>query len=374
MSSLKVRLKKNSDDSYEIIVREGIFKEVSKFLALKNYAGSYAVISDTHVSRLYGNELVSILKKSGIHADLITFPAGEKHKNLLTVEKVLQKMLEAGYDRSSGVIALGGGVTGDLAGFVASVFMRGISLIHIPTTLLAMVDSSIGGKTGIDLQKGKNLAGTFYQPKLVLIDPTFLATLPKKEIENGMGEVIKYGVLGDEELLEFAEQNRDNVLEKNFEFMQKVIVKCCRMKADIVSEDEREQGRRAILNYGHTIGHAIEKLSRYTINHGQAIAMGMILINAMAMEKGVLHKDLNDRICYVLKEYRLLSRLENLLNTTKIVEKLWAIMQHDKKNKNGKVRFVIARNIGDIFVSDIFDKQLFARVIKKNEHFFMTLG
>lgn len=369
MKAIKVNLKKNVDHSYPIVVHKGLFQEIPEVLLSRKYASRYAVIADSNVAKIYGKSLVSLLKKKKLQAGLISFPAGEKYKTLQTVEKILQQMLKAGIDRSGAVIGLGGGVTGDMAGFVASIYMRGLGLIHVPTTLLAMVDSGIGGKTGADLPSGKNLAGTFYQPKQVLIDPTLLTTLSQKQIENGMAEVIKYGILGDEELLRWAETESANILAKDPKILQKIIISCSKMKAAIVSEDERENGRRVILNYGHTLGHAFEKLTRYKIGHGEAIAMGMFLINFLAVESGILDQKLHTRIEHIFQKYNLLKPLKKIITIPQLTQKLWKIMQHDKKNKDGKIRFIVAKGIGDIVLSDSIRAQDFSKILKTLKNF-----
>lgn len=207
MVKLKIHLSKEADRSYEIIIGRGLLQKIPKLLKKKKLGNKYAVIADSTVAKLYGKKLIQNLKKIRIKAHLLTFPAGERSKTLKTVEMLMQKMLSQHIDRTDAVIALGGGVTGDMAAFISSIFMRGIPYIHIPTTLLAMVDSSIGGKTGVDLTDGKNLAGTFYQPKSVYIDTSILKTLPKKEFFNGFAEIIKYGIIKDYSLFYFLEKN-----------------------------------------------------------------------------------------------------------------------------------------------------------------------
>lgn len=362
MSFFSLKLKKQTDNSYLIHIEKGLFKEIPNLLKKQKSRTCFSLIADTNVTKLYGKTLLMCLQKKNIKAHLISFPAGERHKNLSTVEKIIGQMLKFGIDRSGAVIALGGGVSGDLAGFVASIYMRGIPLFHIPTTLLAMVDSSIGGKTGVDLSSGKNLAGTFYQPKAVFIDPELLKTLPQKELENGMAEVIKYGVLGDEVLLRLAELKKNQILQKDERILERIITRCCKMKAKIIQDDERENGVRMTLNYGHTLGHAFEKLSNYTIGHGEAIAIGMLLINAVAVEKGLLDKEIHERIVKILVRYHLLDHLKDFTRKPKIIEQLWKIMLNDKKNKDGIVRFIVPRDIGDVFLCDSLKKSGFQKI------------
>lgn len=296
------------------------------------------------------------MRKKKIDAVLLTIPHGEKSKSLKTAEKLLTTMTLLGFTRQDAVITLGGGVVGDLGGFIASVFMRGINYIHVPTTLLAMVDSSIGGKTGVDLATGKNLAGTFHQPKAVLIDQTVLKTLPKDEILNGAAEIIKCGVIADEPLFNLLEKDIKKLLKLEKNITNKIITRCCKLKASIVSKDEKEGNLRKILNYGHTIGHAIELLSKHKISHGRAIAIGMILINQIAYKKNLLSGKSKERINNLIKNTGLVSRSENLKKYNP--DKLWEVMQRDKKVKDGKINFIIPTKIGKVRIYDKITKNL----------------
>lgn len=231
-----------------------------------------------------------------MQAEIITFEEGEKSKRLSVVESLAEKMVEKEFTRKDAIIALGGGVVGDIAGFLASIYFRGIPYIQIPTTLLAMVDSSIGGKTGVDMECGKNLIGTTTQPIAVFIDTNYLKTLPVKQIRNGLAEIIKYGIIADQKLFKFIEQNLNKIFAHEEKAINYIIKRSVEIKVKIIEEDEKEKGKRMLLNYGHTYGHALERLSGYTLLHGYAISIGMVIINDIAIKKKLLKKAEAERI------------------------------------------------------------------------------
>ncbi len=251
-----------------------------------------------------GKSFLASLKDVGLNVDLIEFPAGEASKNINTCLDIAEKLLERGADRETCLIALGGGVVGDMVGFIASVFMRSIPYIQIPTTLVAQVDSSIGGKTAVDLPCGKNLLGTFYQPGAVFADLSFLDTLPEKEFNNGLAEIIKYGVIEDEKMFRALEDNMEAVKQKDAVLLLKLVENCCRIKKSIVEIDEKEQGLRRILNFGHTLGHALEALSKYKITHGEGVALGMIAAARISEKMGYLESEETKRIEGLIRKRR----------------------------------------------------------------------
>lgn len=303
---------------------------------------SFAIITDSKVKRLYGGKLMWKIRKAGFTAELFSFPNGERSKTLSTVERIANEMVEKNFDRSSCVIALGGGVVGDIAGLVASTFMRGIPIIQIPTTLLAMIDSSIGGKTGVNLKAGKNLFGTFHQPAAIFIDPHFLKTLATKEIRNGLAEAIKYGVIRSPKLFNFIEKNLEKILKLDYTVLQKLIKDCVKIKTEIVKKDPTEKGPRMILNYGHTFGHTIERLSNYTLLHGFAISLGMVLANQKAVKLGVLSPATAARIKNLLKKADLPVYTMHKPTLKDVV--------HDKKTANGTINFVLPKKIGEVTI------------------------
>ncbi|MBU1992094.1 MAG: 3-dehydroquinate synthase [Patescibacteria group bacterium] len=322
---IPVKLKKKEDRSYKIIVEDGLIDRIPSLL---NYGVRYAVIADSKVGKLYGQKLV---KRLGKKAKLFTFPHGERSKNLFTVEALCKKMLKENFDRHDCIIALGGGVTGDIAGFVSSIYMRGIPYVQVPTSLLAMVDSSVGGKTGVDMEEGKNLLGTFLQPKAVYIDPLLLKTLPKKHFVNGMAEVVKYGCIKSKSLFRYISKNYEKILTLEPKPLNKIIVQSCKIKRDIVEKDEHEKlGLRMCLNFGHTIGHAIEKLTDYTILHGEAVAIGMV---QMCRDK---------RLTELLKKIGLPTKIPKGIKKSHILE----VIKKDKKKKGKKIMHVLVKKIG----------------------------
>ena len=334
--------------SYPIVIDTGCLARVGDGLTSLNVAKRYGIISDDRVAELYGQQLLDSLAKAGIPAEIFTFPHGEANKTLQTVGNLASCLARAGFDRKDGLIALGGGVTGDIAGFLASSYMRGIPFVQIPTTLLAQVDSSVGGKTGVDIPEGKNLVGAFYQPKAVFIDMAVLATLPEQEFLGGMAEVIKYGVIQDAEFFSFLDMNRGAVLALDPPVLSGMIRTCCRIKADVVARDEREGGLRRILNYGHTIGHAVEAASSFSIIHGFAVAIGMVAAARLAVVKGLLsHHDL-DRIASLISAYGLPVEIPKNLDRSAIK----AYLKTDKKAMGGRVFYILPKGIGDTTITD----------------------
>jgi 3-dehydroquinate synthase len=304
-----------------------------------------AVVSNSTVSSLYGERISDSIRNSGYIPQTIVVPDGEEHKNLATLQSIFDELLKYKLDRNSLLIALGGGVVGDITGFAAATYMRGIPYIQIPTTLLAQVDSSVGGKTGIDHPLGKNMIGAFWQPKLVWIDIETLKTLPQRELLAGLAEVIKYGIIHDAGLFDFLESHREQILNLDQEAMTYIIKRSCEIKAEIVAKDERESGLRVILNYGHTIGHAIETVTGYTqLLHGEAVAIGMAL---EARLSGMLHlidkKDVQ-RIRTLIESYGL--PVEKPANLK--VHSILISMQLDKKAVAGELRLILPQEIGQV--------------------------
>ena len=338
MTEIKVNLKSAVNNSYKIIIENGITQEIPKHLKKMKLGNKYAIITDSKVGKLYGFSFARFLKNNDIECELFSFPEGEKSKNLKTIENLASQMIEKGFDRKDAIIALGGGVAGDAAGFLSGIYMRGIPCIQIPTTLLSMVDSSIGGKTGVDLITGKNLIGVFNQPKIVFIDTHYLKTLPKTQIINGLAEIIKYGVIKDSKLFTLIEKNLSKILSLEPKIMNKIIEQSVTIKATIVEKDEKENGERMLLNYGHTYGHVIEKLSGYKLLHGYAISIGMVLANRIAVEKKILDQKSADKI------RNLLAKFELPIATMKIptLKELGS----DKKKHGDKINFIFPTKIG----------------------------
>ncbi|HEX9757075.1 MAG TPA: 3-dehydroquinate synthase [Nitrospiria bacterium] len=311
--------------------------------------GKVGIVTNSKVKKLYFKELYREVQESGLKPYLFCLPDGERFKTLHSVEKIYNGLIKAKFERGSTLIGLGGGVIGDMAGFAAATFLRGISLIHIPTTLVAQVDSSIGGKTGVDHQFGKNLIGSFYSPKSVFSDVSTLRTLSKREFNGGLAEVIKYGVISDRRLLEILESEVQPNSEMKPKILIEIVKRSCQIKAKIVSKDERESGLRRILNYGHTLGHALETLTCYKkFKHGEAIAIGMVFASRLAHYLGLCSEDLINRQIRLLKKFNLPTQF--LIGSP---EKLFEIMSVDKKVRQGKIYFVLPVRMGKVVIQSV---------------------
>ena len=332
------------DNDYDVIVRTESLKDCSQVISPLNVSKKCALISDSNVAPLYASQVTESLKKNEIDTELIEVEAGEASKSLESVENICRKMIKAGHDRHAFVIALGGGVIGDLAGLVSSVFYRGIPLIQIPTTIVSQVDSAVGGKTGVNTPEGKNLIGSFYHPRLVITDTLTLGSLPDREFNEGFAEVIKHAAIRDESMFEkiMNIDGREN--------LDKLIIQNVKIKARIVEEDEKElSGLRALLNYGHTIGHAIEAAGGYgKYLHGEAISLGLIAANKISSETSQLSDSENRVIINALKKFNLPTKLEDSISN----EDLLKVMRSDKKFKNGKIRFVVLNKLGEAELSE----------------------
>ena len=342
--TIRVPLVEQRDASYDILIAPGLARDVGTLLAQHCPAPAYAVISDSHVGKLYGDALAKQVSGAGYQVELFTFPAGEWNKTRETWASLSDRMLAAHFGRDCVVIALGGGVVGDVAGFVAATYLRGVPLVQIPTSLLAMIDSSIGGKTGVDVAAGKNLLGAFHQPRLAIVDLDFLASLAGVQLSAGLAEAVKHGVIADAEYFEFLDGSSAAILAKDAQALERVVRRSVEIKAAVVSQDEREAGRRAILNFGHTVGHAIEATSRYEVLHGEAVAMGMVYEARLAESLGIAAAGTAQRITRLLERLRLpVERPEG-----NRVDDLIEAMRADKKGRAGAIRFALPRKIGSI--------------------------
>lgn len=335
--------------SYCIAIGSGLLEELPNWMNRNDLSASHLlVVADATVEKHYGDTLRRSLGKGAWRLSFTRVPAGEASKNLDILHSLWQWMQEERADRGSVVIAVGGGVIGDLVGLAASTYARGLRMVQIPTTLLAQVDSSVGGKTGINLGEAKNAVGTFWQPRLVLIDVATLQTLPDREFRSGLAEVIKYGVIMNAGFFGWLESNLERILQRELEPLRDMIYQCCRCKADVVGEDEREtSGRRAILNYGHTFGHAIEAATGYaTYLHGEAIAIGMTCAAKVAVRLELCPRSLLDRQTELLERCGLPTELGGL-DPDRLIE----LMKHDKKVYSGRLHLVLPRAIGHVEVT-----------------------
>ncbi|MBO4217367.1 MAG: 3-dehydroquinate synthase [Clostridia bacterium] len=328
------RIRVNASESYDVVIGEGILSSAAE--AIEEALGKPAlmIVSDDNVFPLYGEKLKKLLAGSGFRVESFVFPHGEKSKSLKTYGELAESLCRARFTRSDAIIALGGGVVGDLAGFAAATYQRGIRFVQIPTSLLACVDSSVGGKTGVDLESGKNQVGCFHQPSLVICDTETLNTLPPEQYSCGCAEIIKYAVIGSEKF--FRELEKTPVSER----YGSVIGTCVRMKRDIVEKDEFDRGLRMTLNFGHTFGHAAEACSGYSVLHGQAVAMGMAAITKSAAAQGICPADMPERIDGILGLYGLPTRIPYR------AEDIKKAVLVDKKNAGGSVRLIVPEAIG----------------------------
>jgi 3-dehydroquinate synthase len=346
--------------SYEIYIGNGIIDRMGLLLAKHNWGERYLIITDDMVSALHGARVEETLKEMGLKIDVVDFPAGEASKNMQTGLRIVDRLMARGADRTSALIALGGGVVGDITGFVASIYMRGIPYIQVPTTLLAQVDSSIGGKTGIDLSNGKNILGTFYQPKGVFIDLAFLKTLEPRELKNGLAEVVKYGIIDDPELFGILEAKTEAIKKGDVDLLEEIVTRSCRIKKGVVEIDELEKGVRRILNFGHTIGHAIETESGYTISHGDAVSMGMVASALISERMHHLPSEDRGRIIALIREMGLSDHIPKKLSPDGII----ARMKGDKKKAGDVLNFVLLKKIGMPFVTSDVPEPLIREIIE----------
>jgi len=344
MKKIDVDLSQNG--SYDILIGYGVLDKIVDDLKETPIGNKYCVITDSTVNKLYGMSMLKKLKEAGLKTYLIEVQPGEKSKTLNTVAVITRKLISKGFNRKSAIIALGGGVVGDLAGFIASIYMRGIPYIQIPTTIMAQVDSSVGGKTGINMY-GKNIIGTFYQPKRVYSDLNMLHTLPKREIKNGLVEIIKTAVVFDEKVFNYLERNIEKIINLESRILLHIISKTVQIKVSIVKKDPKEQNLRAILNYGHTLGHVLEILSGHKLKHGEAVAIGMRFAGLLSYSMGLWSREELNR------QNRLLDKLILPPMPHNITPKMIIHQMHsDKKIDDKKINFILPRRIGEIAVID----------------------
>lgn len=362
-SRISVNLPENS---YSIHITPEGLKQIGEKVSNLKIGKKILVVSNPEIFDYYGQITIDSLKKQGFEVNYHLIPAGENYKNLDSMAQIYDTAVQCRLERNSTMVALGGGVVGDMTGFAAATWLRGINFIQIPTTLLAMVDASVGGKTGVNHPQGKNLIGAFYQPKLVLIDYTVLKTLPEREFKAGMAEVIKYGVIWDKTLFEALEKAQSIDSLNNFEgvLLTDILSRSCQAKADVVSQDEKESGIRAILNYGHTIGHAVESLTNYEIFvHGEAVALGMVIAGRIAVKMGLWSEEEAHRQDKLIIKAGLPITIPNYLD----IEDIIAHLQMDKKVKDGKVRFILPETIGKVKIVEGVRDDLLREILTQNQ-------
>lgn len=343
------------DRSYPIVIGNGNLPEIGRELGAIGFPSRVALVGNTTVFALYGAEVENFLTKSGFQVTPVCLPDGEEHKTTDTVYSIYDVLIREEFDRSSGLIALGGGVVGDIAGFAAATFLRGIPYVQVPTTLLAQVDSSVGGKTGVNHPLGKNLIGAFYQPRMVFIDVDTLKTLPYREFSAGMAEVIKYGMVWDKEFFSWIQNSHAKLARLDPETLITCIKKACAIKAEVVEADEQEANLRAILNFGHTFGHAVENLSGYgEYRHGEAVAIGMVCSAKASQKLGFCSMEQVGILIEMLERFHLPTALPPFP-----MRDYLAAIKRDKKNRQGVLRMVLNKGIGDFEITEISQPETF---------------
>lgn len=358
MQELEVSL---NERSYHIKIASGILNDAGTLLRGISKSDKVMLVSNPTVYPLYGKKTVDSLENAGFKVHAALMPDGEIYKSMEEALKILDEGLACGLERGSTIAALGGGVVGDLAGFAAAIYQRGIDFVQLPTTLLAQVDSSVGGKVAVNHPRGKNLIGAFHQPRLVIVDIETLDTLEERDYYSGLGEVFKYGIVYDKSFFSYLEEHVDQIAARDKECLTDVIYHSCRIKSEIVAQDEREEGLRAVLNLGHTFGHAIEQLTGYNVyRHGEAVAMGTIAAIYLAWDEGLLAED---EACRIKELYRRtgISTVFPNLNP----EEVYQVMLSDKKVINGRLRLVLPSGIGDFTIKDDCSKEKILAAIKK---------
>jgi len=330
--------------SYDILLGSGLFDRVGEILSQVLQPSRIILVTHPSLFRLYGDKVLAGLKKQGWATDIIEVPEGETSKSLQQADIIYDRLLDFNCDRKSVLIALGGGVIGDLTGFVAATYQRGIPFVQVPTTLLSQVDSSVGGKTAVNHPKGKNMIGAFYQPRMVIADLDTLQTLPQNEFRAGLAEVIKYGVISDANLFDYLEKNADKILQLDHECLAYIIKTSCSIKAEVVEKDERESHYRMILNFGHTLGHTIEALTGYSqFIHGEAVAIGMVQAAKLSQQLEKCQDEVPKRLRKLIKKYGLPSQWPDL-DSQAVIECLY----HDKKTMNHKIKFILVKELGSV--------------------------
>jgi 3-dehydroquinate synthase len=342
--TIRVPLREQRDASYDILIGAGLVRELGQLLQKHCPAAAYALISDSHVAKLYGESIAGQVSGIGCQVELFTFPAGEWNKTRDTWASLSDRMLAARLGRDCAVIAMGGGVVGDVAGFVAATYLRGVPLVQLPTSLLAMIDSSIGGKTGVDVAAGKNLLGAFHQPRLVVADLELLESLSRAQLAAGLAEAVKHGVIADAAYFAFLEREHTAIFAKDRAALERVVRRSVEIKAEIVAQDEREAGRRAILNFGHTVGHAIEATSRYEVLHGEAVAIGMAYEARLAESLAIARRGTERRLVELLEKLSLPVERPDGASPDDLIE----VMHGDKKARAGAIRVALPREIGAV--------------------------
>lgn len=358
MTEQKLLVKREGDFHYPIYFKND-FSDLAQAIKEEGLAGrKFCIVTDTNVAPLYLDAVKTALKEVSDDVFSFIFEAGEKNKNLNTVQKLYQKLIEQEMDRKGTLIALGGGVVGDLTGFASATYLRGIDFIQVPTTLLAQVDSSVGGKTGVDFLQYKNMVGAFHQPRLVYMNMSTLSSLPDREFACGMGEILKTGLICDGDFFHFVCQNQPSIHLKELNILSRMICRCCEIKAGVVERDPKEQGERALLNLGHTVGHAVEKLKDFQLLHGQCVGIGLIAAAFLSMNRGLLTKEEYEQVRKGCQVFELPLCIDSLQ-----AEEVLKATKKDKKMELGQIKFILMDGIGKSFIDKtVTDEELMAAI------------
>ncbi len=349
--------------NYPVYIGTNVFKLLPEFISNNNLPKRVFVIIDKNVEQIYGSSIKKVLKKFAVKQFYLTLASSEKIKSFNSANQIFSKLYEERFGRDTLLIGIGGGTIGDLAGFIASTYMRGVPLIHIPTTLLSAVDSSIGGKTGINFKDAKNLIGTFYQPDIVLTDTIFLKSLPEEELISGFGEVIKYSFLTDKKFYSTLLFDYNLLMKKDFDFLKKIIYESIKIKSAVVSKDEKEvTGLRKILNFGHTFAHAYEGISSYKLSHGRAVMAGIVSALILSVERKIIDESQFNYMLQLPMKFQSTVNIKGMNS-----EAIYDLMAHDKKNKDGKIQFVLIKNFGELLVDVSLDKKSVLKSLRKTE-------
>ena len=365
MKTLTVNL---PDKTYDILIGSGLLSSIGNVISPLLKRRFVAIVTDENVGALYAKPLQAALSLAEIESTVITLPAGESTKSWPYLEQVVEGLLDAKVERDDVVLALGGGVIGDLVGFAASTLRRGVRFVQLPTSLLAQVDSSVGGKTGINSSHGKNLIGAFHQPELVVIDTDVLKTLPTREFLAGYGEVAKYGLLGDAEFFSWLDEHHNEIKGLEQDTIETMIAHCCQMKADIVARDEKERGDRALLNLGHTFGHALEKVTGYSdrLLHGEGVAIGCGLAFDLSAKLGFCDATHAQRARAHFQKMGMKTNVFEIDGEVIDINELVSAMYQDKKVNGGALTFILARRIGEAFVAKAIDESVVRAVVEEH--------
>lgn len=337
----RVDVKKNNEHCYDIVINQGFehIKDELNTLGIKGI--KLCIVTDSNVGPIYADTLKEVLEQTGNAVYSYTIPAGEENKNLTVVQDVYTYLIEQHFERRDMLIALGGGVVGDLTGFTAATYLRGIDFIQVPTSLLAQVDSSIGGKTGVDFAKYKNMVGAFHMPRLVYINIDTLSSLSPRLFNSGFGEIIKHGLIKDRSYFDYFDVNYEHIKALEPEYISEMIYRSCLIKAEVVNNDPTEKGERALLNFGHTLGHAVEKLMNFTLYHGECVALGMICASYISKERGLISEEDYRLIISMIKKYGFPTKVEGL-----DIHSILEVSKSDKKMENGTVKFILLESLG----------------------------